>query len=166
MLRSHPLLTNTKLACLIRALSDLQKATDAYILLIPFQPTKDEAIAQQIHAALGEKSEVIVQTNPRILKGIFHGVEMAIAMRFHGLIMAAAEGCRCNAISYDPKVSRLMADLDIPGWELADLPDDPHVISSAWLEQFANGDPLGPTQISSLVDRALIHAQVLAESIA
>jgi polysaccharide pyruvyl transferase CsaB len=166
MLRSHPLLTSTKLACLTQALSDLQKATDAHVLLIPFQPTKDEAIAQQIHGALGAKSEVIVQTNPRILKGIFHGVEMAIAMRFHGLIMAAAEGCRCSAISYDPKVSRLMADLDIPGWELAELPDDPHTISSAWLEQFANGDPLSSTQINSLVDRALIHAQILAESIA
>jgi polysaccharide pyruvyl transferase CsaB len=166
MLRSHPLLTSTKLTCLIQALSDLQKATDAHILLIPFQPTKDGAIAQQIHTVLGEKSEVIIQTNPRILKGIFHGVEMAIAMRFHGLIMAAAEGCRCSAISYDPKVSRLMADLDIPGWELSELPDDPHAISSAWLEQFANGDPLNSTQIDSLVDRALIHAQILAESIA
>jgi polysaccharide pyruvyl transferase CsaB len=166
MLRSHPLLTNTKLACLTQALRDLQKATDAHVLLIPFQPTKDGAIAQQIHEALGEKSEVIVQTNPRILKGIFHGVEMAIAMRFHGLIMAAAEGCRCSAISYDPKVSRLMTDLDIPGWELADLPDDPHMISSTWLEQFANADPLSSTQISSLVDRALIHAQILTKSIA
>ncbi|NJM27909.1 MAG: polysaccharide pyruvyl transferase CsaB [Pseudanabaena sp. RU_4_16] len=165
MLRSHPLLTNTKLACLIQALSELQKATDTYVLLIPFQPTKDSEIAQQIHAALPNESAIIVQNNPRILKGIFHGVEMAIAMRFHGLIMAAAEGCRCSAISYDPKVSRLMADLDIPGWELADLPNDPHAISSAWLEQFANGDPLSSTQINSLVDRALIHAQVLAESL-
>ncbi len=166
ILRSHPFLTNTKLACLIKALSDLQKATDTYILLIPFQPTKDSEIAQQIHAALPNESAIIVQNNPRILKGIFQGVEMAIAMRFHGLIMAAAEGCRCSAISYDPKVSRLMADLDIPGWELADLPEDPYAISSAWLEQFANGDPLSSTQINSLVDRALIHAQVLAESIA
>jgi polysaccharide pyruvyl transferase CsaB len=162
MLRSHPLLTSHKLAYLIKALADLQTATDAHILLVPFQPTKDGAIAQQIHAALPEKSEIIVQSDPRLLKGIFRGVEMAIAMRFHGLIMAAAEGCRCSAISYDPKVARLMTDLDIPGWELAELPDDPQVISRIWLEQFANGDPLSSTQINSLVDRALIHAQVLA----
>jgi polysaccharide pyruvyl transferase CsaB len=163
MLRSHPLLTNTKLACLIEALKYLQAATDAYILLVPFQPSKDAEIARQIHAGLPAKSTIIAPDNPRLLKGIFLGVEMAIAMRFHGLIMAAAEGCRCSAISYDPKVTRLMSDLGIPGWELAQLPDHPDVISREWLEQFANGEPLSSAQINSLVDRALIHAQVLAE---
>ena len=101
------------------------------------------------------------ETNPRSLKEIFKGVEMAIAMRYHGLIMAAAEGCKCSAISYDPKVSRLMADLDLTGWELENLPSDPQEISNLWLEQYVNGDPLTPDQISSLVDRALIHQEIL-----
>jgi len=39
---------------------------------------------------------------------------MAIGMRFHSLIMAAAE-C-CFALSYDPKVSQLMEELAMPGW--------------------------------------------------
>jgi polysaccharide pyruvyl transferase CsaB len=163
MLRSHSLLTNTKLTCLIEALKYLQAATDAYVLLVPFQPSKDGEIARQIHASLPAKSTIILQDNPRLLKGIFQGVEMAIAMRFHGLIMAAAEGCRCSAISYDPKVTRLMSDLGIAGWELAELPDNPDVIRREWLEQFANGEPLSSAQINSLVDRALIHAQTLAE---
>ncbi|MEE3717519.1 polysaccharide pyruvyl transferase CsaB [Tumidithrix elongata RA019] len=161
MLRSHPLLTAQRLANVIEALIYLQKTTDTYLLLIPFQPSKDLAIAEQIHGAIPEQSMVLIDENPRSLKGIFHGVEMAIAMRYHGLIMAAAEGCRCSAISYDPKVSRLMNDQDIPGWELADLPDDPHAIAMTWIEQFANGDPLSHTQISSLKDRALIHHQLL-----
>ncbi|WP_026103260.1 polysaccharide pyruvyl transferase CsaB [Pseudanabaena sp. PCC 6802] len=163
MLRSHPLLTNAKLTCSIEALKYLQAATDAYILLVPFQPSKDEEIARQIHASLPTKSAIIVQDNPRLLKGIFQGVEMAIAMRFHGLIMAAAEGCRCSAISYDPKVTRLMSDLGIQGWELAELPDRPDAIGREWVEQFANREPLSSAQIKSLVDRALIHTQVLAE---
>lgn len=164
MLRSHPQLPPAKLACIIQALKDLQKATDTYLLLVPFQPAKDKAIAEQIHAALPQVSEISIQKQPRQLKGIFRGVEMAIAMRYHGLIMAAAEGCRCSAISYDPKVSRLMAELDLQGWEIDDLPNDPHLLSQAWLEQFANGDPLSPDRIRSLVDRALIHAQVLTDS--
>jgi len=56
---------------------------------------------------------------------------MVIGMRLHSLIMVAAEGCRCFALSYDPKVNRLMEDLAIPGWDVADLPDDPRVLP-AW----------------------------------
>jgi polysaccharide pyruvyl transferase CsaB len=164
MLRSHPQLTPDRLNCLIQALKNLQTSTGAYILLIPFQPSHDAEIALQIHRALGSNSDlsaVITETNPRSLKGIFKGVEMAIAMRFHGLIMAAAEGCRCSAISYDPKVTRLMSDLDLTGYELEQLPTDPQEISTMWLEQFVNGDPLTPDRISSMVDRALIHQEIL-----
>jgi len=164
MLRSHPQLTPNRLSCLIQAIKYLQKSTGAFILLIPFQPSHDKEIAVKIHAALGrraDQSAVITETNPRSLKGIFNGVEMAIAMRYHGLIMAAAEGCKCSAIGYDPKVSRLMADLDLTGWELEHLPTDPQEISNLWLEQYVNGDPLTPDQISSLVDRALIHQEIL-----
>jgi len=166
MLRSHPQLTPSRLKCLIQAIKNLQKSTGAYILLIPFQPSHDHEIALKIHTALGgieEQSMVITESDPRSLKGIFKGVEMAIAMRYHGLIMAAAEGCRCSAISYDPKVSRLMTDLDLTGWTLENLPTEPQAISDLWLEQFVNGDPLSPDQISSLVDRALMHREVLLD---
>jgi polysaccharide pyruvyl transferase CsaB len=176
MLRSHPQLTADRLNCLIQAIKNLQKSTGAFILLIPFQPSHDCEIALkihreihheiqgEIHLELGNKEEqsmVITETNPRSLKGIFKGVEMAIAMRYHGLIMAAAEGCKCSAISYDPKVSRLMTDLDLTGWELEHLPTDAKVISDLWLDQYVNGDPLSLDRISSLVDRALIHGEIL-----
>jgi polysaccharide pyruvyl transferase WcaK-like protein len=86
-------------------------------------------------------------------------------MRYHSLIMAAAAECRCFALSYDPKVSQLMTDLDLPGWELAQLPDDPSIISQAWLEHYANGDPLSSDQIQSLVDRALMHRDLLTQAL-
>jgi polysaccharide pyruvyl transferase CsaB len=159
--RSHPHLNSNRLNLLIQALISFQKATDAYILLIPFQPSQDGAIAQQIHQALPQKSEIIWETNPRLLKGIFRGVDMAIAMRLHGLIMAAAEGCRCWAISYDPKVSYLMQELEIPGWQLKDLPTDSNSISQAWLEHYVNGEPLSNDRLLSLSDRAYLHQQIL-----
>ena len=160
-LRSHPQLTPQRLAHLTQALVDFQKATRTCILLVPFQPAQDGAIARDIASQLSEPHHIISLEDPRELKGLFRGVEMAIGMRYHSLIMAAAEECRCFALSYDPKVTQLMKELNLPGWELEALPDNPNQMSTAWLQQYVNGDPLIPAQIQSLVDRALMHQELL-----
>ncbi|MCL6435811.1 MAG: polysaccharide pyruvyl transferase CsaB [Leptolyngbyaceae cyanobacterium HOT.MB2.61] len=165
-LRPHPLLTPDKLAVLTQALIDFQKATQTCILLVPFQKSQDLAIAQTIQPHLPGPNQIITLEDPQQLKRVFRGVEMAIAMRFHGLIMAAAEECRCFALSYDPKVSQLMQDLSLPGWELSAIPDNPNLISQTWIEQYANGSPLSGDQIQFLVDRALIHQEVLQKALA
>ncbi len=165
-LRPHPLLTPAKLAVLTQALIDFQKATQTCILLVPFQKSQDLAIAQTIQPHLPGPNQIITLEDPQQLKRVFRGVEMAIAMRFHGLIMAAAEECRCFALSYDPKVSQLMQDLSLPGWELSATPDNPNLISQTWIEQYANGSPLSGDQIQFLVDRALIHQEVLQKALA
>ncbi len=164
-LRSHPLLTPDRLAVLTRALIEFQTATQVCLLLVPFQASQDLAIAETIQPQLPGVSKILRLETPQELKGVFRGVEMAIAMRFHGLIMAAAEGCRCCALSYDPKVTHLMDELALPGWELADLPLDSHQISQAWLEIYANGEALSADQIHSLVDRALMHQDVLKKAL-
>lgn len=160
-LRSHPQLTETRLANLTRALVDFQKATQTFILLLPFQKSEDLNIAEAIQPQLKDVSQIMCLEDPQLLKGVYRGVEMTIGMRLHSLIMAAAEGCRCFALSYDPKVNRLMEDLSMPGWDLVNLPDDPNIISTAWIEHYANGDPLSSEQIQSLVDRALMHRELL-----
>lgn len=160
-LRSHPQLTADRITQLTRALVAFQIATQTCILLVPFQQSQDLAIAKAIQPQLPGANQILSLEDPRTLKGVFRGVEMAIGMRYHSLIMAAAEGCRCFAISYDPKVSKLMSELDIPGWDLAQLPDNPNSISQAWIEHYANGDALTPEQIQSLVDRALMHQDFL-----
>jgi polysaccharide pyruvyl transferase CsaB len=162
-LRSHRHLTPERLEILTQAIAQFQKATDTFILLVPFQASQDLAIAQTIHARLPEVSSIYNLDDPRQIKGLFRGVEMAIGMRFHSLIMAAAEHCRCFALSYDPKVSQLIADLNLPGWELSDLPTDPNTIAEAWIEHYANGDRLNEISIHSLVDRSLIHRQILCK---
>jgi polysaccharide pyruvyl transferase CsaB len=159
--RNHPQLTAARLANLTRALVDFQKATQAFILLLPFQKSEDLAIAEAIQPQLKDVSKILILEDPQLLKGVYQGVEMAIGMRLHSLIMAASEGCRCFALSYDPKVNRLMEELAIPGWDLVNLPDDPNVISTTWMEHYANGDPLSSEQIQSLVDRAFMHRDIL-----
>lgn len=164
-LRTHPLLTPERLEHLTQALIAFQKATQVCILLVPFQASQDLAIAQAIQPRLPGASRIFSLDNPQQLKGLFRGVEMTIAMRFHGLIMAAAQECRCFALSYDPKVSQLMEQLAIPGWELSQIPDDPNQICQIWLEHYANGVGLSNAQIQFQIDRALIHQEVLHKAI-
>jgi polysaccharide pyruvyl transferase CsaB len=162
-LRSHSLLTPARLETLTQALISLQKATQTCILLIPFQPAQDFAIARAIQPRLTGTSEILTLSDPRQLMGVFRGVEMAIAMRLHALIMAAAMECRCFALSYDPKVTQLMADLELPGTELADLSTDANHLSRTWIDLYANGEALSSDRIQFMTDRALIHRQLLWE---
>jgi polysaccharide pyruvyl transferase CsaB len=160
-LRHQPQLTPQRLEHLTQALIQFQQATDTCLLLVPFQASQDLEIARSISAQLPGPHQIMRLEDPRELKGLFRSVEMAIGMRLHSLIMAAAEDCRCFALSYDPKVSQLMQEVNIPGWKLDEIPDDPQAISSTWLQHYGNSDPLDKGKLRSLVDRALMHRDLL-----
>ncbi|MFN7200746.1 MAG: polysaccharide pyruvyl transferase CsaB [Aphanizomenon sp.] len=162
-LRNHPQLTENRLTNLIQALVNLQKETQTFILLLPFQKSEDLAIAEKIHTQLKDVSRVICSEDPQVLKGVFRGVEMSIGMRLHSLIMAASEGSRCFALSYDPKVNHLMEDLKIPGWDLKDLPEDVELISKTWIDYYHHGAALSPNKIQSLVNGAFLHRDLLSK---
>ncbi|MBD2692738.1 polysaccharide pyruvyl transferase CsaB [Anabaena catenula] len=164
-LRNHPQLTETRLANLTQALVKLQKSTQAFILLLPFQKSEDLGIAEKIQPQLQDVSKIICLEDPQLLKGVFCGVEMSIGMRLHSLIMAASESSRCFALSYDPKVNRLMEDLEIPGWDLKDLPDDVDLISKTWIDYYNNGESLSSEKIKSLVNEAFLHRDLLKEAL-
>ena len=161
VLRSHPLLTPERLETLTQALQDFQQATDSYILIVPFQPSQDRDLAYSLQQKLGENSEVLSISDPRELKGLFKKVKMTIGMRLHSLIMAAAEGCPCFALSYDPKVSQLMSELNLSGWELGELPEDAQMISETWQKFYHQGSALNIATIKSLQDRALMHRDII-----
>ena len=160
ILRSHPLLTPERLEVLTQAIIDFQAQSNSFILLIPFQPAQDQALAEKIATQLKQDNVILAISNPRQLKGLFKSVKMAIGMRLHSLIMAAAEGCSCFALSYDPKVTQLMTEVDIPGYELANLPPAP-AIAQAWLEHYQQQQSMESPKIKSLVEQAKIHQQLL-----
>jgi len=162
-LRNHPQLTENRLTNLIQALVNLQKETQTFILLLPFQKSEDLGIAEKIHTQLKDVSRVICSEDPQVLKGVFRGVEMSIGMRLHSLIMAASEGSRCFALSYDPKVNHLMEDLKIPGWDLHNLPNDVELISKTWIDYYHHGESLSDTKIQSLVNGAFLHRDLLSK---
>ena len=161
ILRLHPVLTKSKLNTLTKAIQEFQAQSDTHILLIPFQPIQDKAIAESIASHLEQDKTILSFNDPQELKGLFKQVKMAIGMRLHSLIMAAGEGCSCFALSYDPKVTQLMSEVNMPGYELGNLPQEAHAISREWLELFNGNSALSSIQIQSLVDRALIHQELL-----
>jgi polysaccharide pyruvyl transferase CsaB len=177
-LRPHPQLSEHRIATLAQALANFQKATGVCLLLVPFQPEKDLAIAQTISNYLSAQNSgphhIYCLDQPQQLKGLFRGVEMTIGMRFHALVMSAAEGCRSFAISYDPKVDAIAHELSLSGWTLTPnaqsarlppLPSDPQAICQTWLDFYVNGEALSPAQIQSQVDRALMHKDLLCETL-
>jgi polysaccharide pyruvyl transferase WcaK-like protein len=141
-LRPHPWLTRDRLEQLTQALVSFQELTQSALLLVPFQPSKDLAIAEYIQSHLTGPHQICSLADPRQLKGLFKGVSMTIGMRFHALIMAAAAGGRCFALSYDPKVLALMEDVKLPGFNLDPQgqqrtyawPTSAQVLTQAWLE--------------------------------
>jgi polysaccharide pyruvyl transferase CsaB len=164
-LRSHSNLTESAKANLTEALIKFQKITQAFIVLLPFQKSEDLGIAEEIHHRLPNVSKVIFVEDPLELKGIYQSVDMTIGMRLHSLIMAASEGCRCFAISYDPKVNRLMEQVEMPGWDLSALPDDSNFMVNTWLEVYQNGSQLSQEKIQSLVTQAQLHREVLRQAL-
>ena len=165
VLRSHPLLTKARIDILTEALQNFQQATETYILIVPFQPSQDMAIAESLQRKLGDHSKILSLSDPRELKGLFKDVKMTIGMRLHSLIMAAAEGCPSFALSYDPKVSQLMSELNLSGWELGELPESSQIISDAWQQFYSDGQALNTATIQSLQDRALMHRDVILNCI-
>ncbi|WP_293137927.1 hypothetical protein [Okeania sp. SIO3I5] len=54
-----------------------------------------------------------------------------------------------------------MTDLEMPGWELSELPEDANLISKIWIDCYANGEALLSDRIEFFRERALIHQEVL-----
>lgn len=160
-LRAHADLTPDRLEALTLGLLAFQQATQASVVLIPFQPAEDLAIAQSIQARL-PKSQILTLSDPKHLMGVFQDIDITIAMRLHALIMAAAAGNRCFALSYDPKVSRLMEDVGMSGWTLEQIPQDgASVISKEWLKLLNGDDPRSSSRVKAIGDRARLHQEFL-----
>ncbi len=160
-LRSHPLLTLERLAEITEALADFQRQTQTHLRLIPLQKSQDMAIAEAIAVELPGSYEILYRPNPRECKGLFQGAEFTIGMRLHSLIMAASEGSACFALSYDPKVSRLMAEVGFPGLELADLTPANHSLSKIWQDYYQQRQPWKGQK--ALQQSAQRHQKLLAE---
>ena len=161
IVRPHRWLTPVWRETMTKALQQFQQATGVWVVLLPFQPATDMALATELQQALGAQTTILQPEHPAQLKGVMRGIELVVTMRYHGLVMGAAAGCRCFSLSYDPKVRQLQQELGMPGLDLAQAPPPAHVLSRQWLDVYANGEGLSPEQVQSWVDRALLHRELL-----
>ncbi|AHB88534.1 polysaccharide pyruvyl transferase CsaB [Thermosynechococcus sp. NK55a] len=157
-LRPHRHLTSDRWQLLKMALRRWQEETGVLLLLLPFQRQQDLPLAEDLYGALlPDQTQLISCEDPREMKGVLAATAGAIAMRLHALIMAASVGCRCFALSYDPKVRYLMADTGMAGVELAALPPDPTALIHQWQHTFSAPVPSYQAYLQS----AAVHKAVL-----
>jgi polysaccharide pyruvyl transferase CsaB len=160
-LRLNSSLNDVKLEIIIQSLKQLQQQTLANIILIPFQESKDLEICQKIGKSLTQNYQIVNLENPQELKGLFRELDLMIGMRLHSLIMASSEKCPCFALSYDPKVTNLMKEIDIDGYELDNFPTDVQTITKKWLKIYHNQPRLSDDNLNLLEKSALKHQILL-----
>jgi polysaccharide pyruvyl transferase CsaB len=159
-LRPHEDLSLQRISQLATGLNLFAKATHTSLLLVPFQVSQDLPIAHRLSDLIEVPHEIVQINDPRELKGIFREIDMLIGMRYHSLIMAASEGSRAFALSYDPKVDRLMEQVGIPGWKINEIPSSPEEISDALLNHYREQSSLSSAQIKSFYNSALLHKEL------
>lgn len=166
-LRQHRTLTPDRLAVITRALQRITEQTQAEVLLLPFQESLDRPLAEHLQTALPSAQLCWIE-DPQRLKGLFRQVDLTIAMRLHAVIMATSEGCRCFALSYDPKVSQVMQSVNLPGQDLLTLPEDPSAadrLSQTWIDLLQQPGGLSTSHRKTLRDHALKHRDLLRSSL-
>jgi polysaccharide pyruvyl transferase CsaB len=166
-LRPHSSLPEIRLDLLIEALKLLQAQINCPILLLPFHRGEDDLLADAIAEILnlGAKVQILKIDDPRQLKAVFAQVRFLIGMRLHSLIMAASMGCSSFALSYDPKVTQLMAHANLPGWELDQLPPTPQEIAHQWERSYRQNHHLDREALTSIQQQVNCHQELLSQLI-
>jgi polysaccharide pyruvyl transferase CsaB len=112
----------------LQALERLAVAADREVLWLPFHQDQDRGLLTRLTqeglvgpALAGRCRELAVQT-PEEAMGVFRQAALVLAMRLHGLILAALAGSPCAGLSYDPKVAAAAAGIGCPCQDLEAAP--------------------------------------------
>ena len=99
-----------------RLLTELERQTEAQVILLPMHAGEDVAFALDIAQRTGKANAFRVIQGayaPDALLGITGRMQAVVAMRLHALIFAARLAVPPFALAYDPKVENLMSLLGL-----------------------------------------------------
>ncbi len=100
-------------AVLGRAIRHVADTYRAQVAVFAFDRVQDREISRAVAVAAG--GAFVDVESPRDLLGLVGAMDVMVGVRLHALIFAAAQGVPCVGLAYDPKVSALMTELDLPG---------------------------------------------------
>jgi polysaccharide pyruvyl transferase WcaK-like protein len=133
------------------------------LIWLPFHRLQDRGLLHRLDQAnlvpkrVLERSREVVVEEPSGAMALFAEAGLVLAMRLHGLILAALAGSPVAALSYDPKVAAAALALGCP---LQDLEASPQPqLWAQWLQQLDQPPPEGA--ITALQEGAMVHQHVL-----
>jgi hypothetical protein len=118
------------------------------------------ASAPLLPAGLAGRSREVLAERPSEAMAVASGAGLVVAMRLHGLILAALAGAPCAALSYDPKVQAAAEGLGCPCHSL-DAMAAPAELLAAW--SGALDSPPAAARLAALRQQTEVHRQLLQD---
>jgi polysaccharide pyruvyl transferase CsaB len=147
----------------LQALAILVDQSGRELIWLPFHRLQDRGLLHRLDQAnlvpkgVMERSREVEVEEPSGAMALFAEAGLVLAMRLHGLILAALAGSPVAALSYDPKVAAAAQALGCP---LQDLEASPHPqLGPQWLQQLDQPPP--EAAITALQQGTLVHRHVL-----
>jgi polysaccharide pyruvyl transferase CsaB len=147
----------------LEAVATLAEREERRVIWLPFHREQDSSLLEDLHKqglvpdGLLARSSTIRPETPAGAIDLLSSAALVVAMRLHGLIMAALAGAPVVALSYDPKVAAAAAAI---GCDCRNLgPDDLETVLAAWTTCFEQPTP--EQRLSQLRRQAEVHRQVL-----
>jgi len=150
----------------LEALDLLASQHQRPVLWLPLHRHQDLGLLDRLQgqgllpAGLAARSREVVAERPREVLAIAADAGLVVAMRLHGLILAALAGAPVAALSYDPKVAAAAQQLgcDCHGLEVA--PPAAAQLAQRWAA--ALDQPPPASTVAELARQAQQHRSVLA----
>ncbi|MEB3235421.1 MAG: polysaccharide pyruvyl transferase CsaB [Cyanobacteriota bacterium] len=155
--RPTPLLRDGAWRPYLEALGQLAQSANREVIWLPFHGEQDRALLQDLAAQgllpqdLQQRSRQVLALTPSQAKAVFNGAGLVLAMRLHGLILAAVSGAPVAALSYDPKVAAAAAALGCPCQGLGE-PVQSAALTALWQAQLDR--PPAASQLAALRQQA------------